>query len=238
MPNSRTMKRIFYTYSVLTLFGLVACNEHINTESSDKKSTAPFTPLSHSYEKTDTLRFSKDSTKMVVTGVMKLVTQKDSSKLAPIDVLFYKNGNQLAAYSTELKVDGGEDISHYFEATDSLGQSCEQFFTAIYGVQACGYLQHNLTFSVDDKGIYLLTKHESIADGAYGSGIMFYGMCTEPTSKQVSSVDVSNEPSERDENIVNLSYKDSTVYTFNGKSWETKRITEKDKIYRTAQENF
>jgi hypothetical protein len=232
------MKKLIYGFALASLLGSFSCTENTESETSTSNHSSDFKPIAHEYSKTDTLRFTKDTTKMIVTGVMKLIEQKDSSKLAPIDVLYYKNGKQLAYYLTEFSVEGGEELANYFEATDSLRQSCEKFFTVNYGYQACGYVQHKITFSVDDKAIYMIAKHESSVDGAYGSGLTFYNMCLETNPKQISSVDIWTEPSEKDENIIDICYKDSMAYTFNGKSWEAKRITEKDKVYRTEQDKF
>jgi len=129
-------------------------------------------------------------------------------------------------------------LSHYFEAMDTLGNSCEQFFTVNYGYSACGYTQHKLTFSADQNNCYFVAHHESSADGAYGYGIEFYNMCKETSLMQVASVVVNNAPVETNENEIVIEYSDSTVYSFDGKKWTSKLVTPKEKVFRTKKDTY
>jgi hypothetical protein len=161
---------------------------------------------------------------MAVIGVMKGILQADSSNKVPVDVLYYVKGQQVSVYTDTFSTfEGEEELSHYFEAMDTLGNSCEQFFTVNYGYSACGYTQHKLTFSADQNNCYFIAHHESSADGA---------------PRQISSVIESNAPLETNENEIVIEYSDSTVYTFDGKKWTSKLVTPKEKVFRTIQEKF
>lgn len=228
--------KITHTYLLICL--VLFSNACTEQEKSKSTAVEEYKPIHHKYVKTDTLRFSKDSSRMIVSGVREIIQKNDSVKLTPLDVLYYKNGKQIASYSTEIESEGNEELTHYFENTDTNGNSCERFFTATLGYAACGYTQHHHTFSIDDESIYLLAKHESSADGAYGYGIKFSDLCKDVKATKLSSVYVSSMPSETDEMLIYLSYTDSVEYTFNGKSWEQKAITEKGKEFRTGQERL
>lgn len=231
------MKKLLMAFLVL---GIYSCNDATNSSSS--KPTESYKPVNRQYVQTDTVRFSKDSSRMTVVGVMKGILQADSSNKVPIDVLYYVKGQQVSVYTDTFSTFGagetGEGLSHYFEAMDTLGNSCEQFFTVNYGYAACGYTQHKLTFSADQNNCYFVAHHESSADGAYGYGIEFYNMCKETSPKQVTSVVVNNAPLETNENEIVMEYSDSTVYTFDGKKWTTKLVTPKEKVFRTVKEKF
>jgi|688.fasta_scaffold426905_2 hypothetical protein len=221
---------------VILLMTLYSCTDNSNSTTSNTNDK--FKPLNRNYTKSDTVRFIHDSTRMAVVGLLNGILQADSSKKVPIDVLYYVNGNQISAYTDTFVALGEEELSHYFEATDTMGNSCEQFFTINYGFGACGYTQNKLTFSADTKNCYLIAHHESSADGAYGYGSEFYNMCKESSPKQVTSVIVSNAPVETDDNVILMEYSDSTVYTFDGNKWTSKLVTPKDTVFRTTKEKF
>lgn len=235
-PKHNQMKNKSTSCLIVLALLISSCGE--NKVSSTLSGDEKFTPLSHQYLKTDTLRFSIDSTKMIVSGIMKSIKKTDSLQSTPLDVMYYKNGKQIASFSGEIESEGDEELSHYFEDADTNGNSCERFFTVAFGYPACGYTQHKHTFSIDEKSLYLLAKHESSADGGYGSGIQFSNLCKGVNGDKVSSVYVSYMPSETDEQLIYTSYTDSVEYTFKGKNWENKEITEKGKEFRTGQERW
>jgi hypothetical protein len=230
------MKLFKIVIALLLIQFFFSCNDASNSVSTT--STEEFKPLIRNYTKSDTVRFTHDSTRIAVVGLLQGIMQADSSKKVPIDVLYYVNGNQVSAYTDTFVALGEEELSHYFEATDTMGNSCEQFFTINYGFGACGYTQNKLTFSADTKNCYFIAHHESSADGAYGYGREFYNMCKESSPKQVSSVIVSNAPVETDDNVILMEYSDSTVYMFDGSKWTSKLVTPKDTVFRTSKENF
>jgi hypothetical protein len=222
----------------LFVLSLYSC-DNSSKPTSNTESTNSYQPVNRSYTKTDTVRFKQDSTRMAVIGVMKGILQADSSNKVPVDVLYYVKGQQVSVYTDTFSTfEGEEELSHYFEAMDTLGNSCEQFFTVNYGYSACGYTQHKLTFSADQNNCYFIAHHESSADGAYGYGIAFYNICKETSPRQISSVIESNAPLETNENEIVIEYSDSTVYTFDGKKWTSKLVTPKEKVFRTIQEKF
>ena len=233
MLNLISMK---YTLIAFLIIIIYSCKDFSNSTSIENAEV--FKPLNRNYTKSDTVRFTHDSTRMAVVGLLQGIIQVDSSKKVPIDVLYYVKGNQVSAYTDTFVALGEEELSHYFEATDTMGNSCEQFFTINYGFGACGYTQNKLTFSADSKNCYFIAHHESSADGAYGYGREFYNMCKESSPKQVSSVIVSNAPVETDDNVILMEYSDSTLYTFDGSKWTTKLVTPKDTVFRTSKEKF
>lgn len=233
------MKIILSAFLLITLFG---CLEEISTkvsttEPSTEIKSNKFKEVHHAYTQTDTLHFTGDTNHFVVVGLQMPVANEDSNKHAPIDVLYYLQGKQTAAYSDSLLTEDGEELFLTFEGADNNQVSCEHFFTVNFGYPACGYLQQHLTFYVSPTQCLFVTKHTSSADGMFGGGRKFYNMCLGQSTTQITSVEESHEPDEKEEFVL-VSYSDSTVYTLDGKTWSTKLVTEKDKVFRKDQEKM
>lgn len=222
-------------YMAVILWG---CNEATKTKREEvpKESVAVHKPIERIYTASDTVCFMNDSARMVVIGVMAGILQPDSTFRVPIDVLYYIKGHQVSVFSDTFSTSGDEELSHYFEGADTNGNSCERFFTITFGYPACGYTQHHLTFSANENNCYFVARHTSAADGAYGGGMEFFNACAPQSANEISSAEVSHEPTEANENIINVSYADSTVYRFDGTVWKAQRVTEKGKVYRKIKE--
>lgn len=228
--------------NALLLLTVMSCQEELATKTSTSDTSTAykseeFTPVQHSYVKSDTLRFANDTQRMVVVGMQQAVMYKDSTKHMPMDVSYYLQGKQIAAYSDSVLTEGEEELYTSFEGADNNEVSCEHFFTVNYGYGACGYTQQHFTFYVSPTQCLFVTKHQSSADGMYGFGRRFYNMCLGQSTTQITSVEESHEPDEKEE-VVNVTYSDSTVYRFDGKVWNSKLVTEKDKVYRKDQEKM
>ncbi len=232
------MKILYISCIAYIFISFWSCKEEVKTENKPNESVAAPGQVERIYTTCDTVRFIDDSSRMAVIGVMKGIIQSDSTFNVPVDVLYYVKGQQVSVFSDTFRASGNEELSHYFEATDSNGNSCERFFTVTYGYPACGYTQNHLTFSASENNCYFLAKHVSAADGAYGGGMEFFNACGAQSAVEISAAEVSREPAEADENIIVVSYADSVIYHFDGNTWKSQPVTEKGKIYRIVTETF
>ncbi len=228
--------------SLILLYGICfisfsACKENNSPAAANPGSA--FTPLNRSYTKTDTIRFTGDSNRFAVSGIMAPgAWQADSSRKVVVDLLYYVKGKQVNAITDTFDSRGDEELSHYFEGMDTAGNSCEHFLTICYGFPACGYTQSHITYFTDASRINKILSHQSYADGTWGSGVEFSGACGPKSTTELFSAMVSHGDDKDTGSIQTVSYSDSTQYTFDGNKWNAKLIGEKDRVYRTEKISF
>lgn len=230
----------FYTLSLAILISsIVACKDE-TAPSQGTSATTAFTPINRSYTKTDTVRFSNDSNRIAVIGLLtpEKAYLEDSSHKVAVDVLYYIKGQQVSAHTDTFNTRNEEELSYYFEGMDSIGNSCERFFTVNFGYPACGYTQWHLTFFANATSCYFICSHTSSADGAWGSGLEFFDACAANSATELRSAMVNRGSDEDTADIITVSYTDSTLYRFDGNKWKAELLTPKDKVYRSFKESM
>ena len=224
---------------VMLLCHLFACNEE-SKPTSVETSPVAFTPLLRSYVKTDTVRFTHDSSRMAVIGLLTPgnIYLEDSSRKVAVDVLYYIKGKQVSAHTDTFNTHDEEELSYYFEGMDTSGNGCERFFTVNFGYPACGYTQWHLTFFANNTACYFVCRHTSSADGAWGSGLEFFDACGAKADTEIRSAMVSRGSEVDTGDIITVSYSDSTLYRFDGQVWKAESLTPKDKVYRSSKDSL
>lgn len=215
---------------------VTSCKEEVSTTETQKVPDA-YQPLNRAYSRTDTVRFTGDSSRIAVIGLLTPGAYlEDSSRQLPVDVLYFVKGKQVSAFTDTFSTRDEEELSHYFEGTDSNGNSCERFFTVTFGYPACGYNQSHLTFFADANNCYFVTAHSSSADGAYGGGLEFFDACDAKSAQFLTSAYVSRGGDDDTGDVITIQYSDSMQYRFDGKQWSAKSITPKDSVYRSYKD--
>lgn len=236
--NYITMRSLSLLLWISLLAFVTSCKEEVSTTQT-QKTPEVYQPLNRAYSRTDTVRFTGDSTRMAVIGLLTPGAYlEDSSRQLPVDVLYYVKGKQVSAFTDTFSTRDQEELSHYFEGTDSNGNSCERFFTVTFGYPACGYNQSHLTFFADANNCYFVTAHSSSADGAYGGGLEFFGTCDAQSAQQITSAYVGRGAEEDTGDSITVYHSDSIQYRFDGKQWNAKPVTPKDSVYRTFKDRL
>jgi len=232
------MKKQFISLGLLAAFFLFSCDTKPSGEATSAPTETKPKPIQHTYVRTDTVRFEKDSTRWILVGLQKGQRQADSSWKHELDVIFYKGDQQLSYYTDQLQASGEEELLHNFFYCDSNEVVNEQFFTVDFGFPACSYPQQHWMFSIDATGCHFIATYGSSSDSGYGSGADFSGLCGKAPITDISSVLFSSEPDEKQDNLIHLTYSDSVHYHFDGANWVAKAITPKDQVFRKDKEQW
>jgi hypothetical protein len=243
------MRKLFYLALLLFLF---SCKEdkkstHELRDSSNKRDKLVGIDTLHLYDKAlkiDTLVFEKLKSLNVLEKVLavslKTGFSKDSIQINSCRLDFYFKNKLIQSIPVDTYASSEDPIWSIYEdvfMNDTTKNSDSRFFEISYGVGACGYVQSNFLFFVDNNLIQLVSKYDSVGDGPYGSYVAFNPnfvsneVVSFTSKKVVIDTDESKPYNDENENFV-ITFYDSTIYTFNFGKWSGQLKSVKDKPFR------
>lgn len=200
--------------------------------------------------KTDTLLFEKTKEFNHVDKILAIQLKKgytkDSIEITSCRLDFYHNNKIVNSIPVTTYASSEEgDWSLYEDAlgNDKSKKSDYRFFEISYGVGACGYVQSNFLFFVENNNFQLIVQYDSMGDGPYGNGLEFEpnfdnNKIVSFSSKSVSIESDDSKPyNDENEDLVRT-FSDSTIYTYDDGKWSGRLKTKKGKPYRKEFRTF
>jgi hypothetical protein len=222
-------------HALLFILGLAACGDSGSSDGQPSAAipqVAPEIRLS-AYSRSDTLRFASDSARMMIVGLGQAERLPDSTQRIAVEFSLWQDGKPISLLRDTFGTQGEEELFSYFPCYDTSGKGPERFVDIGFGYPACGYQQQHRVLCTDQGRLELLARYESSADGAYGMGVEFFGLCG--TGSTVYSSAFSSEGDEQDEAWMLTAYSDSVEYRHTERGWEAKAVTPKDSVFRRSR---
>lgn len=163
-------------------------------------------------------------------------TDSESGAMLKYRLEFVKSGQTVARFSGEIRTDKGAEwgiIPNIIKAGDT--EHDPRFIEVSHGFAACGYVWHHFLFFVHGNGIQQVLSYESVSDGGFGTSTDYFPTFESGNATRFSTVrvDISEAENTTEENeILEISYSDSTDYTLVNGNWKAVRVTPEEKVYR------
>jgi len=194
--------------------------------------------------KIDTLVFEKLKNLNVLDKVLAVTLKtgftKDRIEINFCRLDFYCKNKLIQSIPVETYASSEDPIWSMYEnvfTNDITKNSDSRFFEISYGVGACGYVQSNFLFFVENNVFQLVSKYDSVGDGPYGNYVAFNPnfvgneVVSFSSKKVVIDSDETKPYNEENENFV-ITFFDSTIYKMKHGKWSGQLKTIKDKAYK------
>lgn len=227
---------------VLLLFPLLllSCKKESNALAENKEANNIKNTEAFDKDRTiDTIFFSfEEETKYddyAIATSLKKEYGKDSLCIADFRLDFIREDKLV--YSHNLQITGFNEGSEWggsFEL-DSVASPLKRISV---GYPACGYMQHNFLFYVDDKSGTLVHQWESSSDSGWGAWGTIISGTPENFYFRMESFLPSDEENNGEEEMGINEFSDSTHFELENSRWTKTLLTEKDKPYRSRKISF
>lgn len=243
------MKKLLF---LALLIFLLSCKEDKNSinelrkplNKTDKLNVIDTLNLYEKALKIDTLVFEKLKDLNVLDKVLavslKTGFSKDSIETTSCRLDFYYKNKLVQSIPVETYASSEDPIWSIYEdvfMNDKIKKSDSRFFEISFGVGACGFVQSNFLFFVENNLIQLVSKYDSVGDGPYGRYIAFKPnfvgneVVSFISKKVVIDSDETKPYNDENEHFI-ITFFDSTIYKMKHGKWSGQLKTVKDKPYR------
>lgn len=182
-----------------------------------------------------------DKAEVVVTGEKAI---EGETPVTGFRVDFYLRGTLLKSFPFTAKgLDGHWSVIEDFLSDSSDAFSDPRFLALNNGYDACGYLQTDYVFFIEEGGITFVDRLESLSDSGYGTWPEMVPEVGDGKLIRISRRTVEVNPDEdlpendEDQPLV-IAYRDSMRYDFVSGKWRKTQLTPKDRVYRTEKTTF
>ncbi len=150
---------------------------------------------------------------------------------------FSMKGKVVKSFPVILDYDDHGEWSAYGNAITDVTekQHDSRFISAAYGYAACGYAQTEIKFFAADGDILIFDRNVSMVDGVYYSGQESMGEFTAGKANTIytryADIDAAENSTDSLE-LLDITFKDSVMHHYDGKTWTRQALTKKGEVYR------